>query len=257
MKIATFNANSIRVREGIVLDWLAENEPDVLVIQEIKCETDLFPRESFEEAGYQTLVDGQKAYNGVAILYRGACEDVVLGFGDPTMPDDKRILSATINGIRIINTYVPNGTKLGSDRFAYKLAWLERFKLFIDQEQKRHSNLIWLGDINVAPTDNDVYEPEKKQNVLIRTPEEISRLHAIIDPKLTDCFRKFTEGPGHYTYWEFTIPNGFKRNLGWRIDHIYASPSMAEKCTSCVVDRVPRSLERPSDHTFVIAEFDA
>ncbi len=255
MKIATFNANSIRVREGIVMDWLAENEPDVLAIQEIKCETDIFPAESFAEIGYSALVDGQKSYNGVAILHRGIAEEVTYGFGDPTMPDDKRIIRATIDGVRVINTYVPNGNKVGSEKFEYKLQWLDRFKLLIDQEQKRYNDLIWLGDINIAPQADDVFEPEKKGETVGRHPDEISRLLSITDSCLIDCFRKFTQGSGHYTFWEFMIPNGFKRNLGWRIDHIYATTNLAEKCGSCVVDREPRGLERPSDHTFVVAEF--
>jgi len=255
MKIATFNANSIRVREGIVMDWLAENEPDILAIQEIKCESGLFPTDSFEDIGYQALVDGQKSYNGVALLVRGTSENVTYGFGDPTMPDDKRIVSATVDGVRIINTYVPNGNSVGSEKYFYKLLWLERFKLLLEQEQKRYSDVIWLGDINIAPTPDDVFEPEKKTLSVGRQQAELNALKAITDMNLTDCFRKFTSGAGHYTFWEFTIPNGLKRNLGWRIDHIYATPSLAGRCISCKIDKEPRALERPSDHTFVVAEF--
>lgn len=256
MRVATFNANSIRVRLDIVLDWLAENEPDVLAIQETKCEDDKFPRDAFEEAGWQVAFHGQKSYNGVAIVSREPIQNPSCGFCDPIWPDDCRILAAEVGGVKFVNTYVPNGTKVGTDKFEYKLRWLARFGELIRSTIKPADYAIWLGDINIAPTADDVYEPEKKVGEVGFHPDEHAALQNLLAFGWVDTFRKFTPGPGHYTYWDFFIKPAFSRNLGWRIDHIYATPALAEKCASCVIDKGPRGLERPSDHTFVMAEFD-
>ena len=254
MKIATFNANSIRVRLEIVLEWLAEHDPDVLALQETKCEDAVFPVAPFEEAGYHVVLHGQKTYNGVALISKIPPTEVRYGLGDPTWPDDKRILAATYDGVRVLNTYVPNGTKVGSEKFQYKLDWLDRMRDEIAGEM-RGRDFIWLGDINVAPTSDDVFDSSRMLGGVCHHPEEMARLAKIIELGLTDCFRKFTKGPGHYSYWEFFVRSAFEKNLGWRIDHIYASPSLAERCQRCEIDKKPRSLERPSDHTFVFAEF--
>lgn len=256
MKVATFNANSIRARLEIVLDWLAENEPDVLAIQEIKCENDKFPLADFEDAGWNVAIHGQKSYNGVAIVSRSPIQNVRRGFEDPTWHDDCRILSATVNGVEIVNTYVPNGTAVGSEKFDYKLRWIPRFAQMMQERYRPDSPVIWLGDINIAPGPDDVFDAPKHVGKVGFHPDEHAALEAALAWGWSDCFRKFTQGPGHYTFWEFVIPKCFERNLGWRIDHIYASPGLIDSCSSCVVDREPRGLERPSDHTFVIAEFD-
>lgn len=256
MKIATFNANSIRVRLPIVLDWLAANDPDVLGIQETKCEDHVFPKEAFEEIGYQVAFHGQKSYNGVALVTKVAPTGVRTGFGDPTMPEDCRLITARCEDVLVINSYVPNGTKVGGDKWEYKLRWLDRFADFLTACLAQGQPVVWMGDINIAPTPDDVYDSAKVLGGVGHHPDEFSRLSRIVDGRLVDCFRKHTAGAGHYTYWDFFIRNALDRKLGWRIDHIYASPNLAERCTSCVIDTEPRRADRPSDHTFVMAEFN-
>ena len=256
MKIATFNAASVRARLPILVEWLATEEPDVLVIQETKVEDDKFPRAEFEELGYHLAVHGQKSWNGVAIVSRHPINSVRTGFGDELFPNDCRIIACDVNGVSIVNTYVPNGNTVGSDKFVYKLSWLERFRTYLDQNYRPSEPLVWLGDINIAPEPQDVYDSKRLLGSVGHNPEEFTRLANIVDFGLIDVFRKFEEGPGHYTFWDFTIPRSVERNLGWRIDHIYATEQMAALCTSCTVDMGPRSWPRPSDHTFVIADFD-
>lgn len=255
MKVATFNANSVRKRLEIILEWLAEHEPDVLAIQETKCQDHDFPVDAFADMGYQVAAHGMKSYNGVAIVARETPLEVATGFGDEAWPEDCRIIAATVGGVRIVNTYVPNGTALGTDKFAYKLRWLDRFRRYCDERIAPSQPAIWLGDINIAPTADDVFDAAKKLGRVGHHPDEFAGLGRIVEWGWSDCFRKFTSGPGHYTFWEFVIPKALERNLGWRIDHIYGSPEMAARCTGCVVDRVPRALESPSDHTFVVATF--
>lgn len=254
MKVATFNAASVRARLPVLVEWLAEVEPDVLAIQETKVEDEKFPRSEFEDLGYHIAVHGQKAWNGVAILSRSPIQDVRSGFMDEMMPTDARIISAEIDGIRIINTYVPNGSAVGSDKFVYKLGWLDRFARFLPEQFRADQPLIWLGDINIAPTSDDLYDHRKFYGSVGHHPDEISRLETILQFGLTDLFRLKTEGPGHYTFWDFTLPRGVDRNLGWRIDHIYGTPSIVERLVDCTIDRGPRKWPKPSDHTFVIAE---
>lgn len=255
MRIATFNANSIRARLEIVLDWLQQNRPDVLGIQETKVIDSEFPASAFQDIGYQVVFHGQKSYNGVALASLHPIENVRFGFGDPLWWDDCRIVSARIQGIDVLNTYVPNGTKVGSDKFDYKLRWLERLGALLQDRYTPKDPLIWMGDINVAPTDDDVFDPIKLKGSVCFHPEEQARLAKIVDWGLSDTFRKFTKGPGHFSYWEFFVQRAFEKNLGWRIDHLYATQPLADACKSCVIDKAPRALEKPSDHTFVLAEF--
>jgi exodeoxyribonuclease III len=256
MKIATYNAASIRARLPLVLDWLAENEPDILAVQETKVEDDKFPLADFEDLGYQVALHGQKSWNGVCLLSRSPILNVRLGFEDDLMPTDARIISAEIDGLQVVNTYVPNGNTVGSDKWAYKMAWLERFALLVRERFRPEDPVIWLGDINIARRPEDVYDSKRLLGGVGHHPDEFSRLDAIVDFGFADMFRKFNAEPGQYTFWDFVIPNGFKRNMGWRIDHIYATPSLASLCTECWIDRDARALERPSDHTFVVAQFD-
>ena len=255
MKIATLNANSIRARLDIVLDWLASNEPDVLAVQETKCQDQDFPLDAFLENGYQVAYYGQKSYNGVALIAKHAPKVIQLDFADSAFPDDRRLIWAEVDGWHIINTYVPNGTKVGTEKFDYKLRWLERFRKFCDDRLSTSAKVVWLGDINIAPTADDVFEPKKHEGSVGFHPEEISRLEMILDWGWVDLFRQLTSGPDHYTFWEFVIPNSVKKNLGWRIDHIYAPKELAQSCKSCTIDIAPRLLEKPSDHTVVVAEF--
>ena len=256
MKIATFNAASVRARLPILIEWLATTEPDVLVIQETKVEDDKFPRADFEDIGYEVAIHGQKAWNGVAVVSRTPITSIRTGFGDELFPNDCRILTCEVNGISIVNTYVPNGNTVGSEKFAYKLAWLERFRTYLDHNFRASDSVIWLGDINIAPDPIDVYDSKRMLGGVGHNPEEFSRLKTIVDFGLVDVFRMHETGPNHYTFWDFTLPRSVERNLGWRIDHIYATQSLAALCTSCEIDMGPRSWPKPSDHTFVIADFD-
>jgi exodeoxyribonuclease-3 len=256
VKIATYNAASVRARLPLLLDWIATHEPDVLAIQETKVEDAKFPASEFEELGYHLVLHGQKSWNGVATLSRTLPTNMRQGFMDELFPVDARLLTCEINGVTIVNTYVPNGGAVGSDKFEYKLRWLDRFRRFLDENFRPVEPLIWLGDINIAPKPEDVYDSKRLYGTVGHHPDEFSRLGRIVEFGLVDVFRQFEPGPGHYTYWDFTIPNGFKRNLGWRIDHIYATAQLAGRATSCEIDREARTLERPSDHTFVTAEFE-
>jgi len=256
MKIATFNAASVRARLPLLVEWLATEEPDVLAIQETKVEDDKFPREEIEDLGYQIAVHGQKSWNGVAIVSRHPINAVKTGFSDELFPNDCRIIACEVNGVSIVNTYVPNGNTVGSDKFIYKLGWLERFRTYLDQNYRPTEPLVWLGDINVAPEPQDVYDSKRMLGSVGHHPDEFVRLAKIVDFGLVDVFRQFETGPSHYTFWDFTIPRSVERNLGWRIDHIYATPPLAALCQSCTIDTGARSWPRPSDHTFVVADFD-
>lgn len=256
MKVATYNAASVRARLPLIVEWLAEHEPDVLAIQETKVEDDKFPRAEFEDLGYEIALNGQKAWNGVATLSRRPIQNVRVGFMDELMPNDARILTVEIDGIQIINTYVPNGNTVGSDKFEYKLSWLERFRRYLLENFRPEEPLIWLGDINIAPKPEDVYDSKRFFGGVGHHPEEFRRLDAILEFGLTDLFRAWNQGPGHYTFWDFTNIRAVERNQGWRIDHIYATPPLAGLCNRCEIDRGARSLPKPSDHTFVVANFD-
>lgn len=244
------------MRLPIVLEWLSENEPDVLALQETKCEDSKFPLAEFEDLGYHVVFHGQKSYNGVALVTREPVRNVQTGMGDPLFPDDCRIISGEVNGVQIVNTYVPNGTQVGSDKWDYKLRWMDRFGRMIAERYRPSDPVVWLGDINIAPTPDDVYDSRKVLGGVGHHPLEFAALARIREWGWEDCFRRFTEGPGHYTYWDFVVITAFARNNGWRIDHIYASPGLVESCTACEIDVEPRKLVKPSDHTIVWAEFD-
>jgi exodeoxyribonuclease-3 len=256
MKIATYNAASVRAREESIVEWLAVNEPDILAIQETKVEDDKFPLMEFEGLGYQVALNGQKSWNGVAILSRSPIQNVQKGFPDDLFPNDARLIAAEIDGVQVINTYVPNGNTVGSDKWEYKLRWLERFDRFLRESFRPDQPLIWLGDINIAPKPIDVYDSPRMLNGVGHHPDEFVRLNQIVDFGLTDIFRMIHPDTVAFTFWDFVLPNGVKRNLGWRIDHIYATRELAGTCTSVSVDLDARLQEKPSDHTYVVAEFD-
>jgi exodeoxyribonuclease III len=254
VKIATFNAAGIRARLPYLLNWLQSNPVDVLAIQETKVEDHIFPKSDFEALGYEAILHGQKAWNGVCFLTKLPVSNVKTGFGDPEMPEDARIIAADIAGVRVINTYVPNGNTVGAEKWTYKMQWLERFRAYLDEIPKSQQ-VLWLGDINIAPQPHDVFDSKKVYGGVGHHPDEFSRLSNIVSYGLIDLFRLFEFGGEHYTFWEFTIPNAVQKGVGWRIDHIYATEQLAEKCLSCVIDKPARLGEKPSDHTFVIAEF--
>jgi len=256
MKLATFNVNSVRARLPILTEWLVSASPDVVALQETKVEDDKFPIADFEALGYHVSMHGQKSYCGVAFLSKTPAVDVEWGFPDPDWPKDARIIRGVFDGVLLINTYVPNGTSVGSEKWDYKLRWLDRFKQMCGEVAGPNDRVIWLGDINIAPTSDDVYESHRHLGGVGHHPDEFSRLAEIVDWGWTDCFRRFVQGPKHYTFWDLRLPNGFKRDLGWRIDHIYASPAVVDNCVECFVDKEPRGLTRPSDHTPLVATFD-
>ncbi len=250
MKIATWNVNSLKVRLPHLLDWLAANPIDVVCLQETKTEDKNFPLAEIEAAGYQVAFSGQKTYNGVAILSRDAISDVQ--FGIPNLDDEqKRVIAATINGVRIVCVYIPNGQSLDSDKYQYKLKWLAALKLWLKDELAKYPKLALLGDYNIAPEDRDCHDPVAWQgNVLVSEPER-DAFKGLVAQGLRDSFRLFEQAEKSYSWWDYRMM-GFRRNLGMRIDHILISADL--QCSGCVIDKAPRKLERPSDHTPVVAE---
>ncbi len=251
MKIATWNVNSLKVRLPQVLEWLASLPVDVLCLQETKLTDDKFPVAEIEAAGYQVVFTGQKTYNGVAILSRHPITDVVKN--NPMFQDEQqRIISATIEGMRIVCAYVPNGQAVGSDKYEYKLRWLDALIQWLEDELRQSPSLALLGDYNIAPTDADVHDPAAWQDqVLVSAPERAAfdRLCAL---PLADAFRLFPQAEKLYSWWDYR-QMAFRRNRGLRIDHILLSPALAQRCTACEIDKLPRKWEQPSDHTPVIA----
>jgi len=253
MKIATWNVNSLNVRLPHVLEWLGAHEPDVLVLQEIKQLTEVFPEEAFVAAGYQSIANGQKTYNGVATVCRDKPLDPVTDF--PGFEDlQRRILATTINGVRVIDLYVPNGQAVGTEKYEYKLNWLAALRDFLQQELDNHSRLVVLGDFNIAPADRDVYDPEKWGDGILCSAPERDALAELIKLGLSDVFRQFDQAEKSFSWWDYRAA-GFRRNAGLRIDLILASPAMAQACRASYIDKEPRAWERPSDHAPVVAEF--
>jgi exodeoxyribonuclease-3 len=254
MKIATWNVNSMNVRQAHVIEWLQSHDPDVLVLQEIKQLTEKFPSDALQELGYHSIASGQKTYNGVAIISKTAPTDPVTdlpGLDDP----QRRVLASTAGDVRVIDLYVPNGSEVGSEKYEYKLGWLASLKRFLEAEMQQHENLVVLGDFNIAPADEDVHDPEKWGEAILCSPLERQALTALLDLGLTDVFRKFEQPEKSFSWWDYRAA-GFRRNAGLRIDLILTSAAMAERCTASYVDKEPRAWERPSDHAPVVAEFD-
>jgi len=253
LRIATWNVNSLRVRLPQALDWLAQAQPDVLAVQETKTQDAEFPLEALQDAGYRAVFSGQKTYNGVALISRAEVAEVIT---DPPHLDDpqRRILAATVAGLRVVNLYVPNGSEVGSEKYAYKLDWLARMRDFLAAERERHPRLVVLGDFNIAPEDRDVHDPDAwREKILCSTPERRA-LQEIQALGLTDAFRLFDQPEASFSWWDYRAA-GFRRNLGLRIDLILLSDPLAQVCRSCAIDKAPRKLERPSDHAPVVAEF--
>lgn len=255
MRIATWNVNSLRVRLPQVLEWLARTPVDVLALQETKLTDGEFPHAQLSALGYQVLSCGQKTYNGVALLSRWPCTAVVTDI--PQLADPaRRVLAASTGGLRVVNLYVPNGQTVGSDKYQYKLRWLEALAVWLRAELAAHRQLVVLGDFNIAPEDRDVHDPAAwAGSVHVSEPERRS-LRALLDLGLVDVFRRFEQPPGTYSWWDYRML-AFRRNHGLRIDLLLADQAFAAVCTACVVDREPRRAERPSDHAPVIADFTA
>lgn len=255
MKIATWNVNSLNVRLAHVTDWLAAHQPDVLCLQELKLDQDKFPLAAFNLMGYQAQWLGQKTYNGVAILSKAVAEEVHTGL--PALPDDpqRRVIAATINGVRVVNVYCVNGEAVGSEKFAYKARWFAALHDFLAEQLAHYPQLVLLGDFNIAPADLDVYDPEKWQGKILCSPDERAWFGKLLDLGLTDTLRHHQPDEPFYTWWDYR-GNMFQRGLGLRIDHILTSAALTAKLHSAGVDTEPRAAERPSDHAPVWAIFD-
>jgi exodeoxyribonuclease III len=255
MKIATWNVNSILARLPHVTRWLAAALPDVLCIQETKCSDDKFPLLDLQATGYDCVIFGQQAYNGVAILSRAGCASVQRGYPGDEATSHSRLLAVDVAGVRVINVYVPNGQAVGSEKYHFKLEWLKRLREFLDQSYDPASQVLICGDFNVAPEDRDVHDPRLWQNRVLCSEPERAALQHVKDWGFTDTFRLHNQEAGHYSWWDYRA-GAFRRNLGLRIDHVWASASLAARSKTTWIDKEPRTWERPSDHAPVIADFD-
>jgi exodeoxyribonuclease-3 len=252
--VASWNVNSLRVRLPQVLAWLETHRPDVLGLQETKVPDEDFPAEALAEAGYEALFYGQRTYNGVALLTRRDAVDPVRGM--PDFPDEqRRVIGATIGGVRVYNLYVPNGQSVDSDKYAYKLDWLAALRRQLVAELAAHPRLLVMGDFNIAPDDRDVHDPEAWSGNVLVSPKERAALQAISELGLTDAFRLFDQPESTFSWWDYRAA-AFRRNRGLRIDLQLVSEPLAGRCRRATVDREPRGWERPSDHAPVLAEFE-
>ena len=254
MKLATWNVNSLAVRLPQVLDWLAANPVDALVLQETKMVDDKFPQAEIEAAGYRVQRFGQKTYNGVALLSRSDATEVVkniTGFDD----EQARVIAGTVDGVRVIGAYVPNGQAPDSDKFSYKMRWLAALREWLQAELASHPALVLMGDFNIAPEDRDVHDPVAWAGQILCTPEERAHFQALLGLGLVDSFRLFEQGPKPWTWWDYRNL-AFRKNQGLRIDHILVSAALTSQVSACVIDRAPRKNERPSDHVPVVVTLD-
>lgn len=253
MKLATWNVNSIRARNDRLFAWLAQAAPDVVCLQETKVEDSGFPFDALAAAGYHAVTLGQRSYNGVAILSREPATEVVRGFDDDQPADDQaRVIAATVRGVRVVCVYCPNGQALGTDKFAYKLAWFERLRRYLDRRDPQEA-LALLGDMNVAPEDRDVHDPAAWRGKIHCSEPERQALAHVVAWGMRDVFRDHHSEAGFYSWWDYRGVSLFK-NLGLRIDHIFATPSLADRVTGCTIDREARKGANASDHAPVIAE---
>tara|TARA_B100001989_G_scaffold241443_1_gene207345 strand:- start:136 stop:981 length:846 start_codon:yes stop_codon:yes gene_type:complete len=261
--IASWNVNSIRARLSQILDWINQVNPDILCFQETKVMDDSFPVEPFEKLGYSVEVYGQKSYNGVAIISKIKGENIKKGFNgfedsDKNIEiflDQKRLISGYFNGIKIINVYVPNGSSLESDKFDYKINWLNCLASFIDEQEEKGDLICLMGDFNVAPSDIDIHDPNKYIGRIMASELERNALNNVLKGRLIDSFRIFEKNTGHWSWWDYRN-NAYELNKGWRIDHIYVSNELSSKLKSCVIDCSPRSNIRPSDHVPVMIDLN-
>ena len=251
MKLAAWNVNSLKVRLPQLLEWLAAQQPDVVCLQETKLEDLNFPRQEIEAAGYEVAFSGQKTYNGVALLSRLGISEVVCG--NPHYPDpQKRLIAGTVQGVRVVCAYIPNGQAVDSEKYAYKLAWLAALETWLGEQIAAHPLLALAGDFNIAPEDRDVHDPAAWVGQILCSPPEREAFQRLLGLGMQDSFRLFGQAEKSYSWWDYRML-GFKRNQGLRIDHILLTKPLAERCTAASIDREMRKRERPSDHAPVIA----
>ncbi len=263
MLIATWNVNSVRSRLSQIIDWIKQVNPEILCLQETKVMDASFPVEPFQTLGYTVEVYGQKSYNGVAIISKIKVENIKKGFHHPTkydenieiFQDQKRLISADINGIKFINVYVPNGSSIESDKFKYKISWLNSLASFLDEQEKKGELICLMGDFNVAPSSLDIHDPKKYEGGIMASEIERNALNNVLKERLIDCFRIFEKNTGHWSWWDYRN-NAYELNKGWRIDHIYISKELSSKLKSCVIDSQPRGNLRPSDHAPVMIDLN-
>jgi exodeoxyribonuclease-3 len=257
MRIATWNVNSVRTRLEQVTAWLAREQPEVLCLQETKVTDDLFPRQAIEDLGYQLALSGQKAYNGVAIASRLPLEDVQIGFDALLGPEasdlseQKRVISALIDGVRVLNLYVPNGSSLTSDKYAYKLQWLACLKRYLAAQEQQGDPLCMVGDFNIGPEARDLHDPERLSGGIMASEPERDALRELLGDRLGDAFRQFEPGSGHWSWWDYRT-GAWETDRGWRIDHIYLCEQLQACATGCVIHRDQRGNPQPSDHAPVV-----
>ena len=263
MLIATWNVNSVRTRLSQIINWINQVNPDILCLQETKVIDNDFPIKPFEELGYEVIASGQKSYNGVAIITKIAPENVNKGFSGylgnqndlNKFEDQKRLITADINGVKIINVYVPNGSALNSEKFDYKINWLNCLSSFLDKQEKKGELVCLLGDFNIAPSKNDIHDPQRYEGGIMASEIERNALNNVLKERLIDSFRVYEKNPGHWSWWDYRN-NGYELNKGWRIDHIYISKTLTSKLKSCVIDSNPRENVQPSDHAPVMINLD-
>ncbi|HET7370378.1 MAG TPA: exodeoxyribonuclease III [Gammaproteobacteria bacterium] len=251
MKVATWNVNSLNVRLPHALDWLKTNQPDVLALQETKLVDDKFPHADFEKLGYHTVCCGQKTYNGVAIASREPLANAVRALPDFEDPQC-RVLAGTVGGVRVIDVYVPNGQSVGSEKYRYKLAWLDALRHWLQAELAEHPELVIVGDFNIAPDDRDVHDPEEWEGKVLCSEPERAALRALLDLGLKDSFRLFDQPEATFSWWDYRAAS-FRRDRGLRIDLLLMSDALATRCDTSTIDRDPRAWERPSDHAPAVA----
>lgn len=256
MRIVTFNANSIRSRLDSLLGWVRVHQPDVLCVQETKVVDELFPAEALEEAGYHAVFRGQKSYNGVAILSREPATEVRAGFEDGGPADETRLLQARVGPVTLVNTYVPQGREIDHEMFRYKCEWFRRLRATFDARFRPADPVVWLGDMNVASEPIDVFNPEQRARHVCYHQDARDAFAHCRDWGFVDVFRRHHPEPGHYTFFDYRTAHAATFGKGWRIDYILASPSLAESCTQCFIDLEPRLQPKPSDHTFLVADFE-
>ncbi len=256
MKIATFNANSIRSRLDAVLGWLEQHAPDVLCVQETKAQDADFPVAAFEERGWNVVFRGEKSYNGVALVSRVPLDAVRFGFDDGGPEDATRLVRARCRGVHILNSYVPQGRAIDHPQYAYKLEWFGRIRALLEREHQPTDRLLWTGDLNVAPEDIDVDRPETKRQHVCCHEAVRAAFARVLEWGLEDVYRAFHPEPGRYSFFDYRQPRSLERNQGWRIDHLLATPALAALARGAEIDLDPRRAPKPSDHTFVWATFD-
>ncbi len=263
MLIATWNVNSVRTRLSQIINWINQVNPDILCLQETKVIDNDFPIKPFEELGYKVIAFGQKSYNGVAIISKIESENVTKGFsgflGDQNdlnkFEDQKRLITADIKGVKIINVYVPNGSSLHSEKFDYKINWLNCLSSFLDKQEKKNELICLLGDFNIAPSNKDIHNPQRYEGGIMASEIERNALKNVLKGRLIDSFRIYEKNTGHWSWWDYRN-NAYELNKGWRIDHIYISKALTSKLKSCVIDSNPRGNLQPSDHAPVMINLD-